>query len=270
MIASYHCHSRWSDGEGEISDFVRRAGEIGLDEIGLSDHYVITPDHRRVDWAMPLDALDGYVAAVQSASVEAEQGLIVRLGVEADFIPETASELSGMLSVHPFDYVIGSVHSLDGFPIDSSADDWVRLAQQERDDIIRGYWVRVRQMAESGIYDFAGHLDLTKKYGFHPSVDVSGEISSALDAIRASGMAVELNTSGWYVLAKEEYPSPAILRGCFDRGISVLVTADAHTPANIDRSLNSAYSLLREIGYREISCFAGRKRIGRPMPDRGR
>ena len=260
MITSYHCHSRWSDGEGEILDFVRAAGEIGISEVGLSDHYVLTPDRRRKDWAMPLDALDDYVAEVRAAGEESGGGTVVRLGIEADYIPETAGELRDILSQHAFDYVIGSVHSVDGFPIDGSAADWEPLSQSERDDILRGYWTRLCEMAASRVFDFAGHLDLTKKFGYRPVANTSQRVSSALDALASSGMAVELNTSGWYVPAGEQYPSSEILAGCFVRGIPVLVTADAHTPCNVDRDLARGHSLLRGIGYRELSCFAGRVR----------
>ncbi len=267
MITSYHCHSRWSDGEGEIIDFVRRAGEIGLDEVGLSDHYVLMPDRTDMEWAMPLHALGDYVRTVLSAVEEFRAETTVRLGVEADFVPETADDLREILAQYPFDYVIGSVHFLDGFPIDGGGQYWAALSEQERDDVIRGYWVRVRQMAESGMYDFAGHPDLTKKFGYYPSVDISDVVSDALDAIARADMAVELNTSGWHVPAGEEYPSPYILGECFARGIPVLVTADAHTPANLDRSFSRAYKLLREIGYREVVSFDRRRRISRPMAD---
>ena len=264
MITSYHCHSRWSDGEGEIADFVFRAKEIGLSEVGLSDHYVLAPDGRQLEWAMPLGALDQYVASVRAAMADSGPDLVVRLGVEADFFPETVGELRDLLAERQLDYVIGSVHIVDGFPIDGHASDWEPLTQAERDDIISTYWVRVRQMAESGLYDFAGHLDLTKKFGFYPSVDISDIISDALEAIARSGMAVEMNTSGWHFPVGEEYPSPAIIRGCFERDIPMLVTADAHTPLNLDRDFDRAYALLREIGYRDTSSFAARKRISKP------
>lgn len=260
MITSYHCHTRWSDGEGEVSDFVQAARELGISEIGLSDHYVLTPDRSCKNWAMPLDALDDYVAEVQAAMQESERDPIVRLGVEADYIPETAEELRDILSRHAFDYVIGSVHSVDGFPIDGSASDWEPLSESDRDDLVRGYWVRVREMAASRIFDLAGHLDLTKKFGYRPMTDISPQVSSALDSVASSDMAVELNTSGWHVPAVEQYPSSAILAECFERGIPVVLTADAHTPGNVDRSFVRARSLLRESGYRELACFAARVR----------
>ena len=105
------------------------------------------------------------------------------------------------------------MHIVDGFGIDGCASDWETLIQDERDDVIRAYWARVRQMARSGLFDIAAHLDLYKKFGYYPSVDISKDVEAALDAVATSGMSVELNTAGWHKPCHEEYPSPAISAG---------------------------------------------------------
>ena len=42
--ASYHNHTRWSDGKGTPEAMVAAASTQGLPEVGLSDHYVLHPD----------------------------------------------------------------------------------------------------------------------------------------------------------------------------------------------------------------------------------
>jgi len=266
MFFSYHVHSNLSDGEAEISEIIRTASEMSLDEIGLSDHYVLTPDRRMFHWSMPPDGIEDYVTAVQSAAGLAADGLIVRMGLEADFIPEAVTELKAVLQSQPFDYVIGSVHLVDGFLTDSRPQDWDTFDQTERDKIIRKYWIRVAEMAESGIYDIVGHMDLIKKFAIYPSVQLSKEIDLALDAIARSGMSVELNTSGWHQPCQEAYPSRSIIEGCFKRGIPMLVSADSHNFKTITRDFERAYELLRDVGYTEISSYAGRERIMQPIP----
>ena len=261
MLISYHSHSRWSDGEGEIEDFVYTASLMGLSEFGPSDHYVLSPGGKLESWSMPLDALGDYVEAVQKAAGCAERGLVVRLGLEADYFPETAEDLRKILWSHPFDYVIGSVHRLDGFQIDDTIEDWLPLSQDERNDIIRRYWIRVKEMAESRMFDIAGHLDLVKKFDMRPSIDLSKEISSALDAVANAGMSIELNTSGWYKPCREAYPSFDILKGCFDRGIPVLISADAHKPEDLIRDYERAKQLLLRVGYTEFVSYRGRQMV---------
>lgn len=265
MLVSYHVHSTWSDGKSGISDYIKMAGELGLDEIGISDHYVLTPDGTQQYFGMPLGKLDEYVEDVQMLSGEAIDGLVVRLGIEVDYFPETEDAVKDLIYSQPFDYVIGSIHFVNEFPIDDAVEPWQRLTQDERNDEIRCYWIRLRQMAESRLFDIAGHLDLPKKFGFFSTEDLSVEIGAALDAVTAADMSFEVNSSGWYKPCKEQYPSIDIIRECYIRQIPVLITSDAHYTENLIRGYEDAYSLIEEAGYTETASYAGRMRKMQPI-----
>ncbi len=259
MLASYHVHSVLSDGRSTILEHVRAAVDAGLDELGISDHYVLLGDRRAVDWSMPLDGLEDYFEELRAAVAEVEGKLVVRYGLEADYDPETVEELGEILRSYPLDYVIGSVHYVDGFTIDASKEGWARFSQRDIDDIIRAYWDKVLGMARSELFDFVGHLDLYKKFGHRPSVDVSWQVDAVLDVIAQSEMAVELNTAGWHKDVREAYPSPEIVRGCFRRSIPMLVTADAHHCSELTRDYERGTRVLREAGYSQKAVYAGRR-----------
>jgi len=233
--------------------------ELDLDELGISDHLVLLAGDRRHGMGTLLDNLPAYINALNAASEETRGRLTIRFGVEADFDPLMTRELGDILKSLPLDYVIGSVHFVGDFPIDRSAEDWDVLIQVERDEIMRGYWKNIAGMARSGLFDIAGHMDLYKKFGHHPTIDLSQEISEALDAIAGAGMAVELNTAGWHVPAQEQYPSLEILRGCKMRGIPVLLSADAHLAEFLTRDFDKGEAMLRELGYIEKAAFAKRE-----------
>ncbi|MCL5104301.1 MAG: histidinol-phosphatase HisJ family protein [Armatimonadetes bacterium] len=265
MLVSYHVHSNLSDGKYPIRDIVRAGVDQGLDELGISDHYVLLPSDRIVDWSMPPSGLPAYIDEIRAAAEEASAKMTVRFGIEADFIPDTIEDLRGMLAEFPFDYVIGSVHYVDGFLVDADPKHWERISEAERNDVIRGYWSRIADMAATRLFDFVGHLDLCKKFGYAPSIDVSDDIVAALDALARSRMAVEVNTAGWHVPAREVYPSPMILKSCFRRGIPALVTADAHDVAFLTRDFDRGKQLLRSVGYTETAVYAGRQRAMIPL-----
>ena len=259
MLTSYHVHSNYSDGDSSIAEIVAAGARAGLDELGISDHYVLVEGHQALKWSMPLDALPRYLEEIESAR-KLSGAVTLRAGVEADYLPGTVDELGDLLGSLPLDYVLGSVHLVDGFLVDCAKKCWDEITQDERNDLIREYWRRIAEMARSGRFDIVGHLDLCKKFGYHATVDLSEETATALDAIAQSRMAVEINTSGWYMPdAREVYPSPAILRGCYRRGIPVLVSADAHTPANLLRGYDRALALAKATGYTRLAAFEGRK-----------
>lgn len=241
-----------------ISEFVRAAIAAGLDELGFAEHYTLTPDGRQVSWSMPASGLPDYFRALHAARKEAGDRLIVRFGLEADFIPETVERLRETLAAYPLDYVIGSVHFVGDFLTDEDPSLWNALSPDERNDMIRDYWSCVARMAKSRVFDIVGHLELYKKFGNRPTIDISRDIAAALDAVAESGMAVELNTSGMHY-AGEMYPSQAILLECHKRGIPSLVTADAHHIDHILRGYSAGVTELRSVGYTQQAVFEGRK-----------
>ena len=259
MLTSYHVHSTHSDGKSPIREFVEAAIEAGLDELGISDHYVLPPSGEPVVWSMPLAGLPAYFEDLRAAREFAGNKLTIRYGLEADFDPLAAEDLGEVLRAHELDYVIGAVHFLDGFPVDENAENWDELTQPERNDMVRFYWDRVGQAARSGLFDFFAHLDLCKKFGHLPTVDISGEVAAALDAIAEAGMGVEINTSGLYMPIAEAYPSRAILLECRRRGIPVQVNSDAHVPANLTRGFDDALRLIADAGYAETAVYSARK-----------
>jgi histidinol-phosphatase (PHP family) len=264
LLISYHTHTRWSDGKCSVEDHVQAARAAGLDEVGISDHLLLPPDGRTAAWSMSADRLPDYVDTVREAA-RRHRSVRVRLGIEADFLPETVAALAGLLGSHPFDYVIGSVHRVDGFPLDETPRSWERLDREAVDATWRRYWERIRQLAASRQFDIVAHLDLPKKFGFRARSDLSEPIAEALDAIAGAGMAIEINTSGWHWPAGEAYPSPDLLRGARRRGIPLVISADAHVPQHLTRDFGRARELALGAGYRELVRFESRRRFAVPL-----
>jgi histidinol-phosphatase (PHP family) len=263
-VTSYHNHTTWSDGVEPVSAMIEGARKSGLDEVGISDHYVLTPDFRQVAWSMNTDLLAEYVAQV-SQVIEKTEGIAVRLGIEVDYFPETIELVRRRIAQYSFDYLIGAVHFVNGFSIDSNAGPWEELTQNDRDDIWRGYWQRLRAAAETGLFDIAGHFDLPKKFGYFASVDLNKEALGALDAIAAAGMAVEINTSGWEKPVREAYPSLFYLKEANRRRIPLIISADGHKPDDLTRHFDRARELAAESGYTEVLCFHQRRRFTCPL-----
>lgn len=259
MLTSYHVHTIRSDGESPARDFVDEAVQLGLDELGFSDHYVLLPAGTSASWSMPLTDISAYIGEIDALREQARDSLVVRCGIEADFEPDTVADLRDVLNSYPFDYVIGSVHFVDGFPVDECKEKWDVISQSDRNDIVRGYLDRIAQMARSGVFDFVGHLDLYKKFGYLPTVDISADMSLALDAIAAARMPIEINTSGLVKEIREIYPSEAVLRECRNRSIPVLITADAHRPEHLTRGYAEAVDLVERVGYDQVGVYENRR-----------
>ena len=263
VIASYHNHTVWSDGKATVAQMLAAARRAGLDEIGVSDHWVLDPNNELPSWSMDPDRLGDYVADVRMVADASMPPL--RLGLEVDWFPGHGAAIATRLRKYEFDYLIGSVHSLDGFRADSYAELWEALDVRERDAMHCRYWLAIADLARSGLFDIVGHLDLTKKFNQWPTVDLGSQIDAALDAIAEAGMAIELNTSGWSRPCNDAYPSAELLRSCRDRSIPALVSSDAHDPAHLRRDFGRGTAALHEAGYEEVVVFEGRRRRTVPL-----
>ena len=125
MIPDYHIHTAMCrHAEGDAREYVERALETGMTEMGFADHLPFLggwqPRHELADdWAMLPDELDDYVSLVQSLAREYEGDVRILLGIEADFIPDTLDATAEILHQYSFEYVIGSVHIIgDRFGFD--------------------------------------------------------------------------------------------------------------------------------------------------------
>lgn len=261
MLASYHTHTTWSDGKGTIADMIRGAASLGVRELGISDHFVLHRSGRTPRWSMPVDRLGEYVAEIETHREEATRlGVTLRTGLEVDWFPGHADAIGDILRPHSVDYVIGSVHEIESFTIDGSPGPWAGLGDDGVNEAHRQYWVRMKGLAESGLFDIAAHLDLAKKFGYHPTDPPLAEIDAALDALATHDIVVELNTAGWHKACADAYPSLEILRGAHARGITTTLSADAHRPEHLLRDFDRGARRLREAGFDSVARFAGRVR----------
>ena len=140
MLATYHNHSRWSDGKATVAEIIAAARSMGVDELGISDHWVLHPRNEKKSWAMPVEKLPAYVEEIlqfKQQHAKTHGAPIIRLGLEVDWFPGSALPLRAQLQKYPFDYLIGSCHEVDlpgvgAFMIDMAPETWRRLSMRDR------------------------------------------------------------------------------------------------------------------------------------------
>jgi len=243
---------------GEPVDYARRAVELGLTEIGFSDHSPMPRDDFD-DWRMRADQLDEYVAKVRRAQKEFPQ-LTIRLALEVDYLPGHENWIRQLAARHPWDYFIGSVHYVsESWDIDNPA----KLSEWKKRDALevwQNYFDRLALAAESRLFEIIGHADLPKKFGIRPQQDCTPLYEKFLNAAAQAGCAIELNTAGLRKDCKEIYPSRQILQLAFQKNVPVTFGSDAHAPAEVGMNFADAVALARSVGYTQTCRFNQRRR----------
>lgn len=257
MLADYHIHTaRCGHASGEMGQYVKRAEETGLGEIGFADHL---PLLHSVDphLTMSRDELPLYLEEVARAAAGA--AIPVRLGIEADYVVESVDELATILGAHSFDYVLGSVHFVDGWAFDDPRH-IAGYEGRDHEELYEGYFGAAIEAVRTGLFDVLAHPDLIKKFGILPAIDLSDHYAQLADAVARQDMAVEVSTAGLRKPIGEIYPTEEFLAACLARGIPVTLGSDAHRPEEVGYRFGDAVDLLRRVGYTEISVLRSRKR----------
>ena len=259
LPSDYHMHTPLCrHAVGEPAEYAKRALEIGLTEIGFSDHSPMRRDNFD-NWRMNFGQLDEYVEKVRLAQNLFPQ-LNIRLGLEVDFIPGHEEWIRELAARHPWDYFIGSVHYVsDSWAID----DPQKLSEWKHRDaagVWQIYFERLTKAAESKLFEIIGHADLPKKFGHRPPPDAAQFYEAFLNAAKKSGCAIELNTAGLRKECKEIYPSREILQVAFTKGVPITFGSDAHAPAEVGMNFAEAMQLAQAVGYRNTCRFLRRNR----------
>ncbi|HET8893419.1 MAG TPA: PHP domain-containing protein [Gaiellaceae bacterium] len=266
MIVDYHMHLR--DEATKIDHtayaaekFAIRATERGVDEIGFTEHVYYFAQTRSL-WSLPSQRercrfdLDTYVDAVVDAK---RRGLPVKLGLEVDWTGERAGELDEILRPYPWDYLLCSVHWIDGGHAVDSEPNKGAWMEWEQDEVWRRYVHELSQAARSGRFDVLSHPDLAKIFGVRGSDELYGELAAAVDD---SGVALEISTAGLRKPVGELYPDARLLR--LSRA-PVTLASDAHEPVFVGEDFDDAVAFAHANGRDTVSVFEGRVRRQEPL-----
>jgi histidinol-phosphatase (PHP family) len=242
---------------GEPVEYAQQALKIGLTEIGFADHSPMRQDDFD-NWRMRFDQLDQYVASVRKAQKDFPQ-LTIRLALEVDYLPGQEDWIRELASLHPWDYLIGSVHYVsDSWAID---DPQKLSTWNHRDawEVWSVYFDRLTMAASTGFFEIIGHADLPKKFGHRPDRDCTPLYETFLNAARKHNCALDINTAGLRKDCREIYPNRQLLELAFRRGMPITFGSDAHAPEEVGMNFAEAMQLARGVGYRECLRFQQRK-----------
>jgi len=255
MLYETHSHTPLCNhATGEPEEYAEVAHLRGLTGLTVTCHNPM-PDGFSSMVRMTPRQFDEYVDLVARARDTMAATTDVRLGLEADYFAGYEGWLEKQLTSADFHYVLGSVHpQIQEFRDQYWSEDLV--------EVQRTYFHLLADAAETGLFDSLAHPDLIKNQtaeAWQPEL-IMDDICRALDRIAATGIAMEINTSGLNKVVQEMNPFPAMLVEMRNRQIPVVIGSDAHVPWRVGDGYEQALSILAECGYDEVCFFLNRQR----------
>ncbi len=252
-----------------LKKYLEQARNRGIDELGISEHAYMFYESKNIitnnEWVENRRKLHmkDYLAMFEAAQKE---GLAVKMSIEMDYTPGKEKEMEAFINQYPFDYVIGSIHWLGDWGIDLAIH---RSEYDKRDinEVYEAYFDQVVTLAESKLFDFIGHIDLVKIFKYKPTDQqfLEQQYDRAVSALAKSGTSIEISTAGIRKPVGEIYPDPVLLKKCYEAGVSIVLSSDAHQPLHVGEDYDKAIALAKSVGYTEVQVITQRKKEASPL-----
>ncbi|MDR3239183.1 MAG: histidinol-phosphatase HisJ family protein [Clostridiales bacterium] len=241
MLYDTHVHSKMSaDSDMEPREAMNAAKARRLGVI-LTEHLDYECDSD-LDFAVDLPR---YLREYEPYKAE---GLLT--GLEIGLTDASASQNREAAASPGVDYIIGSIHMVDGHDIYTT----FFARKLPPDEIYRQYLQCAARMAEScDFFDSLGHIDYPSRYSPFPEKEIPfsaypKEYNQIFEALLSKGKVLELNTRR-LASASAQKNWLEVLRGYYERGGRyITIGSDAHEPGQVGRHFDAALRMARSAG----------------------
>lgn len=268
-MMNYHFHDEnSSDGARPLTEHCAEAQRAGFRAICTTNH--VETLQADGSWAVEFDEAARRFERVL-VDVEAARrdfpGLDIRFGAEFAFRPEWTVPLERLAATLPFDYVLGSLHDVDGIDV-SGPHAAAFFANRPMEEAYGRYFDALGDLVAWGEFDAVAHFDLVKRYGHkpygqHDATLLEHRIRPVLEAMGLRGVGMEVNTSGVMQLPRSPYPDGKILAWARESEVPFLtVGSDSHAPVHFGQGILAGLRLAAGAGWQSLTTFEGRRPAG--------
>lgn len=277
MKTDYHMHFEYgSYDENWVKGFFDAAKARGVEELGITEHSHTFPEFKELYYEdLILD--DSFIGNFQKNWLKKnkfkytieeyfafmkklKEKYSVKIGIEVCNF-QNQDKVKKILENYDFDYVIGSIHFLDGWAYDSSE---IKSEWENRDlkDIYETYAKEVEKLAASGLYDVLGHPFNIRLFKYVPKFDVTPYLKRVATALKKADMTVDVNTGTLYRYPIAEIsPYPDFMKIAKEENLTVMTSSDAHKPEDAGNYIDEAINYAKSFGFTETVVFDKRKKI---------
>lgn len=258
-----HIHTPYSEhGTGTMEEMVQEAIKKGFFEIGFSDHFPYPPGFiaPAPHCVIPnLDQFEVYLNEVHRLQSAYADSICIRCGVELDYLEKHSYRFKEIQKKYELDYIIGSIHIVDGVAIDYQEPMLVEHLEDLGgvDGLWEKYWETLFQMLQNAECHVVGHLDIPKKFfSARTDRDFMEPVDAILRLMKEKSLVLEINTSGIdKASTREPYPSYSYLARAKELDIEITLGSDAHAPREVGRYFEKVLQKIRGLGWKYVVTF---------------
>lgn len=259
-----HTHSEHSpDGRDSVLQIARNAMKNGFAGVAVTDHCecnLLERFHYR-------ERLAHTARDVRRAREALGERFSLTLGIELAEVYEDYDMARAIVAAHPFDFVLGSVHEIEGYSA-YFINDYEEMRDGELEEMLRAYFAAQTRFVLWGEFDALAHIALPLRYlKLYSNIEVdlrlfTEELDELLRALVEKGVGLEVNVSGLRRGEGRAMPPVWVLRRYRELGGEIVtIGSDAHTAVHVGSGIAEGMQMLTAAGFRHFAFFRERKPV---------
>ncbi len=269
---SYHSHTNFAgifDGRNTAEEMISAAEAFGFEEFGISNHFIYHPTIAKIPFIHPQmfgdlnKLIDVYKRNYEDIDAAAEHHKIkVLKGMEVDFFPSAEWRNSFEKAIKELkpDYIIGATHFI------RSADESFMcniyhlnnlpesITAEEKEELLRNYWLNTESSIKSGYFDFIAHFDYCCQFDLCITEPWNEYKYKVVEALSSTGTACEVNTNGLRRIGRP-YPDWWLVEKMIKQDIPLLISDDSHFANHVGSYFAEVEEKLSELGCKNRFSF---------------
>ena len=257
FLSDTHTHSRFSFDGSDTAAMEKSAKDRGLSALALTEHCDFYHFGRCPHYARKEEDCQQEMFRLK----QGEKDLLFLYGVELGGRRNIQEQARALLRRHPYDMVIGSVHTL------ADGRDIYYTPYPDKDacrEVLDIYFEDLENLLKFGDFDTLGHLDYPLRVMEGPweeptLAEYKERVAPILQKLAQMGKALEINAKGCREWFHRPGPEEWILRQFREYGGTMITMgSDAHSVENVGNGIPQACALAQKAGFEKVTVFQNR------------
>ena len=258
-MIDFHIHTALSpDANQDMGEAVKRARELKMSHIAITDHYEFMDGERYDEWI--IKDLKAYGESIDYYNNKYDD-IIVLKGIEIGHLNRKKDEIKKVLDSLDFDFVISSHHFTEDHDLffpeyyeGKSKHTAYKIYLEEMRDSIDVMDDRVCVIGH--IAKYAPYEDYRLKYDEFREI-----IDDILRKIINRGFGIELNTSNYGKKLNDIVPPVSVIQRYRQLGGEIItIGSDSHYTEDVGKACEKARQIALDAGFKYLSVFKNLKK----------
>lgn len=244
-----------------LNEFVKQAQKMNIDEIYFLEHthifnecaalyneMSIYNDYQQ-NWfnkkrliARPIKDYINFIENIKKETFPIK----LKFGLEVCYSPQHEEDISRLSAIYPFDFLVGSIHWIDGWAFSHLKQRWTE-ADVNVDTIYKRYYQLMEDLIKSRLFNGLAHPNSLSCFGAMPLKDFCSTYKLLADLLVKNSMYIE-ESSGLVITygAAQLGMNKEMLKIMKEKKVNILTASDAHLPQYVGAYVKEMNKLINE------------------------